>query len=577
MSVKKEVTILFLIVVVGFLLRFWGIGFGLPNLYHQDEKVTMGIALGFGSGDLNPHYFWHPNLLHYLLFFVYGVYFLFGKVVGWFPALSDFEREFFMNPSSFYWLGRFVVGVLFGTATIGATYALAKKLFQARIALIAALFLSLLFLHVRNSHYIRHDIPVTFFIIVSLFSYISLLENPKRSRYFFAGFLTGLSISTNWNAFLLVPFFFIVHIFNTKENQTRLFSVSFLLGLVMIPITLFLTSPFVFFDGPTLQGEFSHLLARALGDRNESARIYDFRYLFEILPIGIGTLFMITGFIGLGSSFMKPKKGILLIASFAMSYYFLFEILKSKHPPYIIPLLPFLCIFSAVFLESIVRVVKISSTWRNVLGVLMIGILILPSAMASIRHNILLTRKDTRTLAREWIESHLQEGTKIALERYLSIESWVPSLKETDLQNKIILGELKHQNPTKGKIREKRLQYPSQGPKYTLIDISGRESYFPEYENFYDFPSLKQKGVHYVVLSSFWVDQFSNSQKYPKESRFYESLDREAKLIKVFDPRDRKGTSSKFQYGVHGPFENVFNLQRPGPIIKIYALSSGSS
>ncbi len=564
---------LIFILIGGFLVRLWGIDFGLPYLYHQDEGMTMNVTLGFGTGDLHPHYFWHPHLIHYSLFFIYGCYFLLGKGLGWFASLSDFERLFFTNPSSFYLIGRFVMGVLFGTATIWATYTLARKVFSRRVALLSAFFMALPFLHVRNSHYMRHDVPVTFFITCCVAAYLGMVSGGRRAAYLGSGFLTGLAISANWNALLLVPLYGVAHllrVFDRSQPERMSFWHPLLFGgLLMMGLGLFMTSPFVFLDFPSVFKEFGLLVNRALGPGSSAGWSFNLAYAKEILPIGVGWAFLIAACLGLVFVLGHPEKKAIFLILFPLIYYLVFENLESKLPPYVMPLTPFLCILAAVAVEACCSRLTLPQFWKTVLTGSLAGALIFPSAASDIYHNYLLSQKDTRTSAKEWIETHIPPHSVIALERYLAIQAWVPPLAETSGQNEAILKELKLQNPLKGKTREALQRFQIAGPRYELIDISDRESYFPKYENHYDFDALRARGVDYVVLSSFWRDRVTNS---PKISRFYQKLDEKAELVKVFHPFRNEKETVAVLYGVHGPFEGLYRFNRPGPTIKIYAL-----
>ena len=75
-SVKKT---LFMIILLGAVLRLWGISFGLPYQFHQDEPIIVNHALAYGTGDFNPHFFIIPPLTSYILFFFYGIYFFAGR------------------------------------------------------------------------------------------------------------------------------------------------------------------------------------------------------------------------------------------------------------------------------------------------------------------------------------------------------------------------------------------------------------------------------------------------------------------------------------------------------------------
>src|SRR3990167_579766 len=135
-----------LIIGLAFFLRIWGLSFGLPELYHADEPIVVNHALAYGTGDLNPHFFKIPPLVSYLLFGVYGFYFLFLKVFGWVGSVSDFQLLFLGDPGSFYWLARFIFGALCGTATVYLLYRLVKRHFTVQHGLAAAFFLAAAFL-----------------------------------------------------------------------------------------------------------------------------------------------------------------------------------------------------------------------------------------------------------------------------------------------------------------------------------------------------------------------------------------------------------------------------------------------
>jgi hypothetical protein len=51
------------LIVLGLVLRVWGITFGLPYLYHPDEPLGVSVAINMvKTGDLNPHFFGYGSL-----------------------------------------------------------------------------------------------------------------------------------------------------------------------------------------------------------------------------------------------------------------------------------------------------------------------------------------------------------------------------------------------------------------------------------------------------------------------------------------------------------------------------------
>ena len=160
---RRNVAVLVLI-AVSLAIRLWGVNHGLPSSYYSDERHFINRAMGFGTGDLNPHWFHKPALYMYLLFFEYGLFFLVGKITGMFGTIHDFARLYVNNPSSFLIIGR-VTTALFGTATVLLIYKLGKKMYGSGIAFVAACFLAFTFAHVKCSHDVKADIPAAFFAI----------------------------------------------------------------------------------------------------------------------------------------------------------------------------------------------------------------------------------------------------------------------------------------------------------------------------------------------------------------------------------------------------------------------------
>ncbi|MCZ6636552.1 MAG: hypothetical protein O7G87_24410, partial [bacterium] len=52
-------------VVLGGVLRVWGLGFGLPNRLRPDEDMVVLPSLAMIGGDLDPHGYTYPTLYKY--------------------------------------------------------------------------------------------------------------------------------------------------------------------------------------------------------------------------------------------------------------------------------------------------------------------------------------------------------------------------------------------------------------------------------------------------------------------------------------------------------------------------------
>lgn len=152
--------------VLAVVLRLVGIRFGLPAVYNPDEIAIMSRALAFATGDLNPHNFLYPTFYFYVLFGWIGGYYVLGRLTGGIASLDAFQTEFFTDPSAIYLAGR-LLSVACGAATVAAVFALGRRLFSLRAGMLAALFLAVAPFHVRDSHYVKHDVPATLAIVVA--------------------------------------------------------------------------------------------------------------------------------------------------------------------------------------------------------------------------------------------------------------------------------------------------------------------------------------------------------------------------------------------------------------------------
>src|SRR5687767_6771076 len=159
-----------LIVVLALGLRVWGLGWSLPWPIHPDELTPVRQARDMlASGDLGPEDFKNPSLFIYLIAGEVAL----SRALG--PLAGPFDDDL---PGAAHLLAR-VTSALFGTLGVVALYATGDVLFGRRAGLIAALFLAVSFIHVRNSHYGVNDVPAVGLLLVSIYCTARLLRQPS--------------------------------------------------------------------------------------------------------------------------------------------------------------------------------------------------------------------------------------------------------------------------------------------------------------------------------------------------------------------------------------------------------------
>ncbi len=191
---------LLLVLAVAAALRFWALGHGIPHALSVDEPEIVERALRMmKTGTLNPHFFDYGQLVIYIQFLVSIVRFIAGSVTGAWDSLSQVTSD------SFYLWGRAVTAA-FGVATVLVVFRIGLR-WGARHALLAAALMALMPLHVRYSHYVLTDIPLTFFVAMTMLMALSAHERPGIRTFAWAGAMAGLAAAVKYNGglALLMP------------------------------------------------------------------------------------------------------------------------------------------------------------------------------------------------------------------------------------------------------------------------------------------------------------------------------------------------------------------------------------
>lgn len=205
------------ILLLGLVLRVWGIDFGLPYLFHADEGFEVQRALQLGSGSFDFDRIAKGGYF-YLLFLEYGVFFALAWLSGIVSSAEDFARLYITDPSYFYLIGRYTSAVL-GTATIFYLYKLCERAGLGRFALAAALLLAVNPLHVAQCHYIVVDVPLIFLCVYAFYLFSRLNAQSSRLFYAWIGAVIAMAAFTKLPGIVLILPLILLHVTNTKTDS----------------------------------------------------------------------------------------------------------------------------------------------------------------------------------------------------------------------------------------------------------------------------------------------------------------------------------------------------------------------
>jgi hypothetical protein len=558
---KKNNLILFVIIIVAGLVRYWGIAFCLPNTECSiEEKIIINIATQFGSGDLNPHFFFYPTLYMYALFFLDTGYFLLGRIIGKYTSVVDFITEFAVNPSNFYIISRGFAALL-GTATVYIVYKIAIRLFDKKTAIISSLFLALAYSHVRQSHLGTTDIPMVFLVCVSLLFIIKSYEDKTLKSYIGAGIFAGLATSTKYFAFPLPVSMFVVHFLNIYDingkKLTLFFDKKMLFFFSAFLIAFLLGTPFALLDFPDFISFLKHqnkLMESPWGINLGKGWWYHMRYS---LFYGLGWPLFFASLMGILISIKIDRRKTIILCSFPLVYYFIAGKIYWVFIRYSLPLIPFFCITGAVFAGSISE--KFKHPFNKILTFLIPLLIVSPSTYNIIRSNDLLTRKDNRLIVAEWINKSIPAGSSIYQSGVIFGKIQIyPTLESLEEMYKDIISK-----GDKGRMLKAQIEY------YRRNNIHGYEvwTYDVRLRKFRFRSEEKDALPDYIILQESPLIAWSRT---PVE---VEQLSKSYyKLIKSFEVTDISNQENWFdlQDSLYLPFVGFKNIQRPGPNIYIY-------
>src|SRR5262249_10664633 len=195
---------------------------------------------------------------------------------------------------------------------------------------------------------------------------------------------------------------------------------------------------------------------------------------------------------GLAVALAKRKKADRVLVSFVVVSFVDLLTLRAHFARYLLPLVPVLGV--------------LAGRLRGLVPVTLL-LLIVPLTY-SIRNDIELTKTDTRIVAARWIEQHVPPAAGLAA------ESSTPLLKRRVLP--------------------------------LLLPGAGRPS-----DPNRDVARLRDEGIEYVLITGAVADRVrAAAEHYPREVRFYDQLQRQAKRLYYVKPAN----------GLAGPWVAVYRL-----------------
>ena len=427
--------LLVFLLLVGGVLRFTGITWGLPNDHHRystrvDESTYLlqlremnPLQLDFVSES-------YPFRIPPLPAYTYGGALAVGAVLGAVPLTVD-EEIFREHPeflTRLYLIPRLVTAFL-GTMTILLVFLLGRALFDERTALLGAGFLAVCPVHVEYSHFLLADVMTGFwmtFAVVGAWFWVS----RKRVRWgVLTGILLALSLSAKhsaWPILVLLPliFWFLKNGlgFKIALRQT---------GLAVGTLILFylLLNPVLVLSPSVLVEDFlraRETTAPALGGTGVALNWFK----EGMLPIAFSwpVIFLIAvGF--MAACRFSRRRELVLLAVPCACWFLFFSVLRLERVQVFAAWAPLLLLMAAGGTMTMIRFFRDrhgeeGDAGRPLYPVLVI-VLVIALAMTAWQSGAIashLSQKSVHEEAREWIESGvIAAGSRIGIVNWTTI------------------------------------------------------------------------------------------------------------------------------------------------------------
>ena len=343
--------ILAIIFTIAVILRFVGIGWGMPhgNL-HPDEGIIFEKAYECTlNHSFEVHDYYRPNhvtiKLNTLLYT--GIQELYFAPQG----ESDFALNYSEHFDLFTTASRILIA-LFSVGTVILAYLI--TLFWGRNQ---ALFASLLFAvfpsFIEHSHYITPDIPLLFFLMGVLWAALCYLRKPSVNWLFWMSFFTALAVCEKYPGAYGCAII-AVTVCVTRMKKPIMIVKDGLLAILFFVLGILAVSPILIVDYRTVlevmagQNKQYHLGADGL---NFGQTLF---FYVKTAAVHMGLVLTVTGVYGIVRSFMKNIKPAIILLAF-LAYILPISVLSVHWERYTLPIYAAGLIFGAVGIFYIIE------------------------------------------------------------------------------------------------------------------------------------------------------------------------------------------------------------------------------
>ena len=611
---NRSLWIALALVMLGLALRLVGIDWGLPQVYEEAYPFKKAWPMwGFGPDqglDLNPHFFNYPTLYFYVQWLGQGLLYLLLRAFGEVHSVMDYRVLYELDKTPFYIMGR-TITVLFAAETVLVTFLLGRRVHSSAVGALAGFLVAVNAYHVTKSQVVEVDVPLTFFVVLTLYFAMRVLEEPTWRHSLLVGICGGLATSTKYSGLFLVLPILAAHWLalrrSEREQQSarhpaapehrastgtqhartsppaalksaktarptvdgdaaalrRRLLVQPLAALAVFALAVVLTSPYIVLDFENFRIGFNyerdHMQTGHFGLDHSPAIFYYLRVLATSLlgwPLALVSLIALVVLAGI-----RRQGWAIVLAVFPVAYVAAISSFSMKAERYVLPLVPIAAVLAGTFVSEIcafMRRLRPRLVFATGAG---LALLLAAPSFVGYARGLSRLRDDTRTLARRWLEANVPTGAWVVTESYGPEPTSAIDIASVSLD-----------------LRQRIYDQLGSAKVYAMFAIPMLQVRAELMSVFYDMRTYRTL-ADYVVTSS------SISSRYRKDPRlyapmlaFYDSLDAHFQLVQEFDEDD--GIGPHLRIYKNPRFDRVFadrdSVPTPSSIPRLVETVSGS-
>ncbi len=500
------------ILLVSAALNLWGIRWGLPALWYPDEPETIEeIVIPMARNlDPNPHIFHKPSLYYYIIEFFLLPFFLYLKAFR--VAITSYP-DFVAAVT----LVARIVTALSGVAGVYLIYYLGRLIRGTTTGLVAAFLLASNLGWAGTAHFAYMDVPMLVMLLASLCALDIYLKTAQTRYLFWGSLLSGLAISTKFNAAVFVGVALVVaHLMRaTRETKSNplwlariktLFSGKLFASAGMVILGFLAGTPFALLDHKTFGSYFVKQLFITKGYKVfETAPSWGQNavYLRTALGWPLFVLALVSVIWLSVRSFKKARWMDVVILVAPVLYFIYVGSWRITAFRYVLPVVPFLILCTSMAFEDALSRLR---SWRIPLA----AVLILMAGYTTVMtcQSIRWFGSDTRETATQWMEKYVRKEAQVEVYAYLA---YLPRFPNGLQVNRLALDFIPESEQYELYRQGQTTETDSRVETKNSPDLFTREA-------------LLERDPDYIVLSSFYFERYIQTDKYPALRDYFREL-----------------------------------------------------